>query len=90
MTLSRAIVTISSLIVISSLVGCWGNDEVRSTCDELQPYQAVVPSERITIPEGLDSLDQYKEMPIPESNSTPRPAGSRCIEYPPAIGSGNN
>jgi uncharacterized lipoprotein len=85
MTLSRAIVTISSLIVISSLVGCWGNDEIRTTCDELQPYQTVVPGERITIPEGLDSLDQYKEMPIPESNSPPRPAGSKCIEYPPPL-----
>ena len=86
MTPSRAIATISSLIVFSSLVGCWGKGEVRSTCDEPQPYQAVVPGKRVIVPDGLDSLDEYKEMPIPQSESPPRPAGAKCIEYPPVIG----
>lgn len=80
----RTITTISSLIVLSSLAAC-GKDDIRSTCDEAQPYQAVVPGQRLVIPEGLDSLDQYKEMPIPEADTPPRPAGSKCIEYPPAI-----
>ena len=82
MTLSRVITTVASLILLSSLVAC-GKEEIRTTCDELQPYQTVVPGKRVVVPEGLDALDQYKEMPIPESQSPPRPAGSACIDYPP-------
>jgi hypothetical protein len=85
MTPSRTITVISSLIVASCFVGC-GNEEIRTTCDELQAYQLVVPGQRVVIPDGLDPLDQYKEMPIPESNSPPRPKGAACIDYPPSIG----
>jgi len=84
MTLNRAITTILSFILLSTLAAC-GRGEVRTTCDELQPYQAVVPGKRIVVPEGLDSLDEFKEMPVPKSETPPRPAGSDCIEYPPAI-----
>jgi hypothetical protein len=84
MTPSRVIVTISSLIAVSSLVAC-GKDDIRTSCDELQPYQTVVPGQRVVVPEGLDSLDQFKEMSIPESQSPPRPEGAACIDYPPAI-----
>jgi uncharacterized lipoprotein len=85
MTPTRVITTISSLIVLSSLAAC-GRGEVRTTCDEPQPYQAVVPGQRVVVPEGLDPLDQYKEMPIPQSDSPPRPEGAKCIEYPPSVG----
>ena len=88
MTLTRAITTISSFILLSTLAAC-GKGEIRTTCDEPQPYQAVVPGKRVVVPEGLDSLDEFKEMPIPKSDTAPRPAGSKCIEYPPAIGSGS-
>jgi len=84
MTPVRVLTTISSLIMLSSLVAC-GRSGVRSSCDEPQPYQAVVPGQRIVVPEGLDSLDQYKEMPIPQSDSPPRPEGAVCIEYPPSV-----
>ena len=84
MTPTRVITTISSLIVLSSLVAC-GRCDVRTSCDEPQAYQAVVPGQRVVVPEGLDPLDQYKEMPIPKAESPPRPEGAKCIEYPPAI-----
>jgi hypothetical protein len=84
MTPSRTIAVISSLIVASCLVGC-GKDEIRTSCDELQAYQSVVPGQRVVVPEGLDPLDQYKEMPIPESDSPERPKGAACIDYPPSI-----
>ncbi len=88
MTPSRAIITITSLIFVGSLVAC-GKDEVRTTCDEPQPYQAVVPGKRVVAPEGLDSLDEFKEMPIPKASTPPRPEGSKCIENPPSVLSGN-
>jgi hypothetical protein len=84
MTATRLITAGLSLIVLSTLGAC-GKDEVRTACDEPQPYQSVVPGKRIVSPEGLDELDQYREMPIPEAKSPPRPEGSSCIEYPPAI-----
>ncbi len=84
MTPSRTIAVISSLIVASCFVGC-GKEEIRTSCDELQAYQLVVPGQRVVVPEGLDPLDQYKELPIPESNSPERPKGAACIDYPPAI-----
>jgi len=84
MTPSRVIAIVSILIVSSSLVGC-GKDDIRTACDEPQPYQAVVAGQRVVVPEGLDPLDQYKEMPIPESSAPPRPEGSMCVEYPPSI-----
>jgi len=84
MTPSRTITVISSLIVASCFVGC-GKEEIRTSCDELQAYQMVVPGQRVVVPDGLDPLDQYKEMPIPTSETPPRPAGSKCIEYPPLI-----
>ncbi len=84
MTPSRTIAVISSLIVASCFVGC-GKDEIRTSCDEVQAYQLVVPGQRVVVPDGLDPLDQYKEMPIPESDSPPRPKGAACIDYPPSI-----
>jgi uncharacterized lipoprotein len=86
MTPIRVITIVSSFVVLSGLAAC-GRGVARTTCDEPQPYQAVVPGQRVVVPEGLDPLDQYKEMPIPEADSPPRPAGSKCIEYPPSIGS---
>ena len=88
MTLNQAITIISSFILLSTLAAC-GKDEVRTTCDEPQAYQAVVRGKRIVAPEGLDSLDEFKEMPVPKSETPPRPAGSKCIEYPPSIKSGS-
>ncbi len=84
MTPTRLVTIISSLLLLSSLVAC-GKGEIRTTCDEPQPYQAVVPGKRVVAPEGLDSLDEFKEMPVPKSNTAPRPAGSKCIEYPPSV-----
>jgi hypothetical protein len=54
-------------------------------CDEPQPYQSVVAGKRIEVPEDLAALDEYKEMPFPNAETPPRPAGSVCIENPPSI-----
>lgn len=88
MTLNRAITIISGFILLSTLAAC-GRGEIRTTCDEPQPYQAAVRGKRVVVPDGLDSLDELKEMPIPESDAEPRPVGSKCIEYPPSVRSGS-
>jgi hypothetical protein len=85
MTPSRAIAVVSSLIVASCFVGC-GKDDLRTTCDEVEAYQMVVPGQRVVVPDGLDPLDPYKEMSIPKSDSPPRAEGAACIDYPPSIG----
>lgn len=80
----RTVTTVFSLFLLAGLGAC-GNDEIRVTCDEPQPYQSVVAGKRIEVPEDLTALDEYKEMPVPKADSPPRPAGSVCIENPPSI-----
>lgn len=72
---------ISMLLTVS---GC-GRDKVRDNCAEPQPYQSIVASKRIVVPEGLDPLDNFREMPIPKSETAPRPDDARCIESPPTV-----
>ena len=88
MTPNRAISAILSLVLLSGLAAC-GKDKVHATCDEPQPYQSVVAGKRIVVPEGLDSLEEFKEMPIPRSETPPRPEGAKCIENPPSALAGN-
>ena len=80
----RTVITVCSLLLLVSLSAC-GKDNVRVTCDEAQPYQSVVAGKRVVVPEGLDPLDDFKEMPLPKAESPPRPEGAECIENPPAI-----
>ena len=84
MTLVRTILTISAMSLLALFAGC-GSDEIKLTCDEPQPYQAVVPGKRIEVPDGLDPLDEFKEMRIPQADTPPRAADARCIELPPMV-----
>lgn len=68
------------------IAGCGRDDNVVDTCDELHYYHAAVEGRKVRAPEGLDELDEYKAMPIPEpTNQQPRPPGSRCITLPPSV-----
>jgi len=80
----KAIIAATSLLLLASIGAC-GKDKGRPTCDKPKPYQAVVPGERVVIPDGLDPLDESKEMPIPKAETPPRPAGAGCIENAPSI-----
>ena len=84
MTPIRVFVSALSLLFLCGLGAC-GRGDIKLTCDEPQPYQAVVGGQHIVVPEGLDPLDDFKEMPIPKAETAPRPVGSRCIELPPSI-----
>ena len=85
MTPVRLMTTFLSLTLLSSIAAC-GKDKILTSCDEPQSYQAVVSGKRVEVPEGLDPLDEFKEMPIPTSKAPARPAGSKCIELPPSAG----
>jgi len=87
----RAVTAVFSLLLLASLGAC-GNDEIRMTCDEPQPYQSVVAGEHLKVPEDLSPLDEHKEMPVPAADSPPRPEGAPCIENAPSIltGGSNN
>ncbi len=87
MTPIRFLIAVTSASLLGSLSGCWGSN-ISETCDEVQAYQLVVPSKRVVVPDGLDPLEEFKEMPIPKAETPPRPAGGKCIESPPSVLSG--
>ena len=79
----------AAVTLLTGLSACGGDEPIRPTCDELQRYQTVVEGKRIVVPEGLDPLNEFAEMPIPKSQDAPsRPPGSPCIELPPRIETG--
>ncbi|HNP65201.1 MAG TPA: hypothetical protein PKH39_14790 [Woeseiaceae bacterium] len=84
MTAIRIRTVVLAVASLGVLTSC-GGAKVNETCDEVRAYQLVVPGKRIVVPDGLDPLDEFKEMPIPKAETPPRPAGSRCIESPPSI-----
>ena len=71
-------------VLLGSLSACGGNDTVAS-CDDANGYESVVAGKRVEVPDGLDPLDEFNEMPIPKAQSVPRPEGSGCIESPPQM-----
>ena len=86
MTPIRVFTSAAGLLLFVSLAGCFGGDkEIRVTCDEPQPYQSVVAGKRVEVPDGLDPLDEFKEMPLPKAETPPRPDGAACVENPPSI-----
>jgi hypothetical protein len=79
-----------TLPMLAGLCACGGDKPIRASCDEPQRYQTVTAGKRIVVPEGLDPLNEFAEMPIPKSQDAPsRPPGSPCIELPPRIETGN-
>jgi len=74
------------LVMTHALSACFGNDEIKLTCDEPQLYQAAVETKKVVVPDGLDALEEFREMPVPKAESEARPVGSRCIESPPKVG----
>lgn len=69
------------IAVLGMIAACGGSKAL--TCDE-GPYQAAVHAPRVQSPEGLDSLDQLDEMPLPAASpQAPWPADGPCLEHPP-------
>ena len=82
---SRLLFSTMSASMMVALTAC-GGGKIVTTCDEPQNYQSAQLGAKVRAPEGLDELDELKEMPIPEPTPRPpRPPGSRCIELPPVV-----
>ena len=81
---------ILAFAILAGVAACGGDGVIDQTCDEPQRYQRIVAGKRIEVPEGLDSLDEFAEMPIPKPEGAPeRPPGSRCVELPPLVKTGS-
>jgi len=79
MMLSRIFI----LALIGSLAACGGETEL--ICEE-GPYLSAVRAARVQAPDGLDSLEEIREMPLPEAApQQPRPADAACIDRPPSV-----
>jgi hypothetical protein len=73
--------------VLLGVAACGGPVEL--SCDEVRAYQLAQPGKRIVVPDGLDELDTFREMPVPEPSPRPeRPPGSPCLDMPPAVNIG--
>ena len=71
-------------LLATILSGCAQN----LTCDDPQPYQAATETDKLAAPEGLDPLEETREMRIPRASpQDPRPPGSPCLDLPPALDS---
>ena len=85
MTMGRLII---AALILGSLSAC-GGGKTTVPCDDATNYQSAVAGKRVEVPDGLDSLDEFKEMPIPKAESEPRAENSRCLEAPPSILTGD-
>ncbi|MDJ0750934.1 MAG: hypothetical protein QNJ11_15725 [Woeseiaceae bacterium] len=75
----------------SALVAaCGGNDTIVVDCGDEFEHQDRVEGKRIEVPDGLDPLDEFAEMPIPRADpNAPQTPDGRCVDMPPPIGSGS-
>ena len=74
------------VLLLASMLGACGSKGGVQSCDKPQRYQDSAVNSRVQTPDDLDSLDTYREMPVPEANPAPeRPPGSPCLELPPRI-----
>ncbi len=83
----RAGAVAAFVMMATSLTGCGGTPD--RSCDEVRRYQLAVEAPKVQSPDGLDTLDEFRELPLPEASPRPeRPEGSPCLDLPPNILSG--
>ena len=71
------------------LAACGGDENIVVNCDDPFEYQNPVEGKRIVVPEGLDGLNEFAEMPIPRADpDAPKTPEGRCVDMPPPIGTG--
>ena len=78
-----------AVLMLGAMVSaCGWNDTKEIDCDEGLEYQNRERAERVVVPEGMDPLNEFAEMPVPNADpdAAPPPAG-QCIDMPPPLGS---
>jgi len=78
------------LMLGASLSACGGNKPKEVNCEKALQFQNREVGKRVVAPEGLDQLNEYAEMPIPQADpdAAPHPGGP-CADQPPMITVGN-
>ena len=77
-----AVLTLGAL-----LAACGGDDNIVVDCDEGLQYQNRAEGKRVEVPEGLDPLPEYAEMPIPKADpEAASPPAGQCTDMPPPLG----
>lgn len=79
--MNRVLVPLMSMAV---LTGCFGGQ----TCDQPKAYQKAKLTAPVQPPEGLDSLDENRDLQIPVASTPPGAGDGRCLEQPPAYSEG--
>ena len=83
----KTLIRIGLIVLAMAISACGGTPDI--TCDEVQYYQTAVIGKRVESPEGLDSLEEVNEMPLPEAAPRPpREPGSPCFDRPPGVSLG--
>jgi len=74
-----------AVLSLSALLSACGGDDTRVIdCDEGLQYQNRVEGKRIVAPDGMDSLEEYAEMPIPKADpDAALPPSGKCADMPP-------
>ena len=76
-----AIALVSSIFLLSA---CGGSGKLK--CDNEGAYLTASPSPRVRAPEGMDELETFREVPVPEASpQVQRAAEGRCLEAPPPV-----
>ncbi len=72
------------LLLGASLSACGGNKTV--DCDEGMRFQNREVGKRVVVPDGLDQLNEYAEMPIPKADpDAAPPLPGKCADMPPTL-----
>ena len=75
---------IAVIFSVFGLAACGGPGKLQ--CDNEGAYLAASPTPRVRAPEGMDELESYREVPVPEASpQVERPADGRCLEAPPPV-----
>ena len=75
-----------TILLSASLIALLSGCAQSLTCDDPQPYQAAIETNKVAAPEGLDGLEESREMRIPRASpQDPRPPGSPCLDLPPPL-----
>ncbi len=78
---------IAVIFLGASLAACGGNDSIPLDCDDQLQYQNRTAGKRVVVPEGLDPLNEFAEMPIPKADpDAPKPEPGKCVDMPPPVG----
>jgi uncharacterized lipoprotein len=75
---------IAVVFLVFVLAACGGPEKLK--CDNEGAYLAASPAPKVRAPEGMDELETYREVPVPEASpQAERAADGRCLEAPPPV-----